>query len=162
MMQQFSRRKFLRNTSCALGAASFGSALAPLASAQPAASEITRIDLGYGWVLQGAGGNVFTIPGMNEDGCLIVDGGLAANSDALLAAVFDITKQSRVHTLINTQFHPEQTGSNERVGAEGGVIIAHENTKMCLQNAVMSALFEGRYGPLADAGIPNKPSAMAP
>ena len=156
MMQQFSRRKFLRNTSCALGAASLGSALAPLASAQPAASEITRIDLGYGWVLQGAGGNVFTIPGMNEDGCLIVDGGLAANSDALLAAVFDITKQSRVHTLINTQFHPEQTGSNERVGAEGGVIIAHENTKMCLQNAVMSALFEGRYGPLADAGIPNK------
>jgi glyoxylase-like metal-dependent hydrolase (beta-lactamase superfamily II) len=156
MKQQFSRRKFLRTSTCAMGAATLGSSLAPLASAQPAPAEITRLELGYAWVLQGAGGNVFTIPGMNEDGCLMVDGGLAAHSPALLDAVFDVTGQNRVHTLINTHWHPEQTGSNERVGADGGVIIAHENTAMTLQNAVMSALFDGRYGPLADAGIPNR------
>jgi glyoxylase-like metal-dependent hydrolase (beta-lactamase superfamily II) len=156
MKQQFSRRAFLRNTSYALGTATLGSTLPMPSAVQAAAAEITRIDLGYGWVLQGAGCNVFTIPGMNEDGCLMVDGGLAANSDALLAAVFDVTKQSRVHTMINTHWHPEQTGSNERVGAEGAIIIAHENTRMTLQNAVMSALYEGRYGPLADAGVPGK------
>lgn len=159
MTQYFSRRKFLRSSSSAIGAATLGSALGSTfasAGAQAASAEITRLDLGYASVLQGAGCNVFIIPGMNEDGCLMVDGGLAANSDALLQAAFDITKQSRVHTLINTHWHPEQTGSNERVGAEGGVIIAHDNTKMTLQNAVMSALFEGRYGPLADAGIPNQ------
>lgn len=156
MKQQYSRRQFLGTGSRALGAASLGSALSLAAAAQQPAAEITRLDLGYAWVLQGAGGNVVTIPGMNEDGCLLIDGGLAANSDALLAAVFDITGQSRVHTLINTHWHPEQTGSNERVGMEGAVIIAHENTRMTLQNAVMSALFDGRYGPLADAGLPNK------
>jgi glyoxylase-like metal-dependent hydrolase (beta-lactamase superfamily II) len=86
----------------------------------------------------------------------MVDGGLAANSDALLAAVKDVAKQDKIHTLINTHFHPEQTGSNERVGAEGGIIIAHENTKMCLQNALLSATYEGRYGPLADVGIPTQ------
>src|SRR5687768_13125857 len=139
MKQQFSRRKFLRTSTHALGAATLGSTmssvLAPLASAQPAAAEITRVDLGYASVLQGAGCNTFIIPGMNEDGCLMVDGGLAAHSDALLKAAFDITKQSRVHTMINTHWHPEQTGSNEHVGAEGAVIIAHDNTKMTLQNA---------------------------
>lgn len=156
MKQPFSRRKFLRTSSHALGAATLGSSLSSLATAQSSDTEITRVDLGYAWVLQGAGGNVYTIPGMNEDGCLMIDGGLAAHSDALLDAVFDITGQERVHTLINTHWHPEQTGSNERVGAEGGVIIAHEHTQMVLKNAVMSALFDGRYGPLADAGIPSQ------
>jgi len=140
----------------ALGAAALANTLAPLATAQAAPAEITRIDLGYAWVVQGAGCNVFVIPGMNEGGALMVDGGLAANSDALLAAVKDVAKQDKIHTLINTHFHPEQTGSNERVGAEGGIIIAHENTKMCLQNALLSATYEGRYGPLADVGIPTQ------
>ncbi|MES2623647.1 MAG: MBL fold metallo-hydrolase [Pseudomonadota bacterium] len=132
------------------------SGLGSPAFAQSPPAEITRVDLGYASVLQGAGCNTFIMPGMNEDGLLMVDGGLAAHSDALLKMAFDIAGKSRVHTLINTHWHPEQTGSNERVGAEGGVIIAHENTKMTLQNAVMSALFEGRYGPLADAGIPTQ------
>lgn len=156
MKPQFSRRSFLRTSSQALGAASLGGALAPLASAQSAPAEITRIDLGYAWVLQGAGCNVFTIPGMNENGVLMVDGGLAAHTDALLSAVFDVTGQERVHTLVNTHWHPEQTGANERVGAEGAEIFAHEKTKMYLQNSVMSIFYEGRYGPLADAGIPGK------
>lgn len=156
MKQQFSRRHFLGTSTRALGAATLGGAFAPLASAQSAPADITRIDLGYAWVLQGAGGNVLTIPGMNENGALMVDGGLEANSDTLLEAVFDISGQERVHTMINTHWHPEQTGSNERVGAEGAVIFAHENTQLTLRNSVMSATYEGRYGPLADAGIPNR------
>ncbi|MDY6984140.1 MAG: MBL fold metallo-hydrolase, partial [Pseudomonadota bacterium] len=145
-MTNYSRRKFLE-----LGAAgTAGAALATRAQAQQAAAEavsITRTDLGYAWLLQGAGCNAVVIPGMNEDGPLLIDGGLAAHSDALLEAVFDITGKDRIHTLINTHYHPEQTGSNERVGAAGGIIIAHENTKMCLQNSVFSWNFGGRYGP---------------
>jgi cyclase len=156
MKKSFSRRNFMSVGTQALGAAALANTLAPLATAQAAPAEITRIDLGYAWVVQGAGCNVFVIPGMNEGGALMVDGGLAANSDALLAAVKDVAKQDKIHTLINTHFHPEQTGSNERVGAEGGIIIAHENTKMCLQNALLSATYEGRYGPLADVGIPTQ------
>ncbi|MEX2367806.1 MAG: MBL fold metallo-hydrolase [Pseudohongiellaceae bacterium] len=156
MTRQFTRRNFLNTGTKILSAATLGSAFTSLAPAQPADNEITRIDLGYAWVLQGAGGNVFTFPGMSEDGALMVDGGLAEHSDALLAAVSDVTGQNRVHTLFNTHFHPEQTGSNERVGAEGGTIIAHENTRMCLQNALLSSTYEGRYGPLTDKGIPTQ------
>ena len=158
MTHTYSRRKFLEfGAACT---ATLGTSLATRAQAQQVAAaepvSITRTDLGYAWLLQGAGCNAVVIPGMNEDGPLLIDSGLAAHSDALLEAVFDITGKERVHTLINTHYHPEQTGSNERIGAAGGIIIAHENTKMCLQNSVFSWNFEGRYGPLADAGLPNQ------
>ncbi len=152
--QSLSRRHFLHRGGQALSMAALGGVLGPVASAQESAPEITRIDLGHAWVLQGAGGNVFTFPGINENGVLMADGGLALHSEALLEAVFAVTGQDRVHTLFNTHFHPEQTGSNERVGATGATIIAHENTQMCLKNSLFSALYEGRHGPLADVGIP--------
>ncbi len=152
MNKAFTRRKFLTTSSCALGAAALGESVYQDAAAQPA--EITRVDLNHAWVFQGGGCNVFAIPGMTEDGVLMVDGGLADHTGAILDAVYDTFGQERVHTLVNTHWHPEQTGANERLGAEGTVIIAHEKTRMFLENAVMSALYEGRYGPLADAGLP--------
>lgn len=157
MMKHYTRRHFLGDTAVVMGAATLGSTLAGNSHAQPAAAAtITTTDLGYAKLLQGAGGNVVVIPGLTEGGVLLVDGGLAANSDALLKAAFEASGQDKVHTLINTHFHPEQTGSNEAVGAAGGIIIAHENTRTCLQNAIMSAAYEGRYGPLADVGIPKQ------
>lgn len=152
MTNAHSRRKFLTTSSCALGAAALGESLLRTTSAQSA--EITRVDLNHAWVFQGGGCNVFAIPGMNEDGVLMVDGGLAANADAVIDAVLDTFGQDRVHTLVNTHWHPEQTGANERLGAGGATIIAHEKTKMFLENAVMSSLYEGRYGPLAAPGLP--------
>ena len=70
----------------------------------------------------------------------MIDGGLAANAEALLAAVRAATGSSRIHTLINTHWHPEQIGANEAVGRAGGVIFAHEKTKMLLSNTVYSAV----------------------
>src|SRR5690606_12965724 len=102
------------------------------------------------------GGNVFVLPGGSEDGCLLIDGGLAAHSEAIINEAREITGQDRVHTLINTHYHPEQTGSNERVGANGGIIIAHEKTRWCLQNSTMSATNQGRTGPRAYVGLPSR------
>jgi glyoxylase-like metal-dependent hydrolase (beta-lactamase superfamily II) len=58
--------------------------------------------------------------------------------------------------LINTHWHPEQTGCNEAVGRDGGVIIAQEKTRMYLSNTVTSVTFEGRLAPLPEVGRPNK------
>ena len=46
------------------------------------------------------------------------------------------TGASRIHTLINTHWHPEQTGVNEAVGRDGGVIVAHEKTQKYVSNTV--------------------------
>jgi glyoxylase-like metal-dependent hydrolase (beta-lactamase superfamily II) len=86
----------------------------------------------------------------------VIDGGLAANAAELLRAVFAATGNDRVHTLINTHWHPEQTGANELVGKAGGAILAHEKTALYLRNAVTSATFEGRLQPVPEAGRPTR------
>jgi glyoxylase-like metal-dependent hydrolase (beta-lactamase superfamily II) len=99
-------------------------------------------------LLQGAGCNVVALPG--PDGALLIDGGLAANSKALLKAVGEATGRTRVSTLINTHWHPEQTGSNLSIGSKGSVIIAHEVTRLYEGRKATSVCYEGTYGPLPD------------
>lgn len=117
-------------------------------------ARISTTELGGATLLQGAGCNVVAVPG--QDGALMIDGGLAANADALLAAVKSATKATRIHTLINTHGHPEQVGANEAVGRAGGVIFAHEKTKTYLSNGVYSVTFKGRRSPLPEAARPTK------
>ena len=119
------------------------------------AARITTIDLSGATQLQGAGCNVIAIPG--PDGALMIDGGLAANADALLAAVRTATRTTRIHTLINTHWHPEQVGANEAVGKSGGVIVAHEKTKTALSSTIYNSIaFKGRRPALPEAARPNK------
>ena len=53
-----------------------------------------------------------------------------------MKAVASLPGGGRVHTLFNTHWHPEQTGLNERLGAAGTTIIAHENTRLWLTTDV--------------------------
>jgi len=124
------------------------------AIARQGTSRISTADLKGATLLQGAGCNVIAIHG--DDGALMIDGGLAPNADALLAAVRKATGNLHVHTLINTHWHPEQTGANEAVGRSGGAIFAHEKTRICLSNTVYSSLFEGRRPPLPEAARPKQ------
>ena len=105
-------------------------------------------------LIQGAGCNVVALPG--PDGALLIDGGLATHSKALLKAVEKAARSSRVNTLINTHWHPEQTGSNLPVGAKGGVIIAHEVTRLYEGRKATSVCYEGTYGPLPEKARANK------
>jgi len=148
---RFSRRRFLGGTAIALG-----STLLPVSSyaASQSAARISSSDIGGLQLLQGAGCNVLAMRG--DDGALMIDGGLRANADALLSAVRTATGNSRVHTLINTHWHPEQTGANEAVGRAGGVIFAHEKTKTYLSNAVYSVTFKGRRPALPQAARPTR------
>ncbi|HUR20757.1 MAG TPA: MBL fold metallo-hydrolase [Vicinamibacterales bacterium] len=132
-----------------------GGSRAGYVAGQRAAAQISTIDLGGARLLQGAGCNVVAVPG--PDGALMIDGGRVANAEALLAAVKSTTGSSRVHTLINTHWHPEQTGANELVGRSGGAILAHEKTALSLSNTnYSSATFTGRLAPLAQAARPTK------
>jgi glyoxylase-like metal-dependent hydrolase (beta-lactamase superfamily II) len=158
-----SRRHFLRDGAQALAVAPLFSTVAPgdpetiaagekSRSVRAAAKDIVVKDVAGLSLISGSGCNVVALPG--PDGALMIDGGLAVNSDLLLKAVLKATKTSRVATLINTHWHPEQTGSNDAVGKAGAQIIAHEVTKLALGARNRSAVFEGVYGPLSQAGVP--------
>ncbi len=151
-MSSLSRRHFLNGGLNVLGAVSVAGALAPLdAVAGPAAARVTTTaltpkNMGGLMLFQGAGCNVVVLPG--PDGALMIDGGLAADSSALLNAVAAATGTRRISTLINTHWHPEQTGSNEAVGEGGGLIIAQEVTQLYEGRKAYSVCFDGTYGPL--------------
>ena len=82
-------------------------------------------------------GDAAVVAHTSRDGVLLVDGGSAAGSDAVLKAVAALPNGSGpVRTLFNTHWHPEQTGSNEKLGMAGATIIAHENTRLWLQQNI--------------------------
>jgi cyclase len=97
-------------------------------------------------MLVGAGGNIAVQ--VNKDGVLLVDTGSAQMTDQVLAAVKEIAKpitNKPLRFVLNTHFHADHTGGNEKVRAagttitggnvagnisdatEGAAIYAHEN-----------------------------------
>jgi cyclase len=155
-----SRRLFLRDAAQALSAASLLGAVPTLAvgsdkdEKRANLKDISVKDVSGLAVFGGSGCNVVALAG--PDGALLVDGGLAVNSAVLLKAVSDNLKAKRIQTLINTHWHPEQTGSNEAVGKAGGTLISHEVTRLALGRKERSALYEGYYGPLPPKAIPTQ------
>jgi cyclase len=126
-----------------------------LQAARQGGARITTTNLGGATLLQGAGSHERALPG--PEGALMIDGGLAASANALLDAVRSATGSSRIHTLINTHWHPEQVGANDAVGKAGGVILAHEKTKVLLSSTVYSAIgYPSRVAALPQAARPTK------
>jgi glyoxylase-like metal-dependent hydrolase (beta-lactamase superfamily II) len=106
---------------------------------------------------------VVTLPGeanvvvqTDANGLLLVDGASAGAADALRSAISGLTGKDRVHTLFNTHWHPEQTGSNERLGKAGATIIAHENTRLWLAQNIAWPWNGKRFTKLPKVAQPNK------
>ena len=106
---------------------------------------------------------VVTLPGeanvvaqTEAGGVLLVDGASAGAANALMAAVAGLPGGGPVHTLFNTHWHPEQTGSNALVGAAGNTIIAQENTRLWLTTDVTWPWNGRRFERLPKAAQPNK------
>jgi cyclase len=105
-------------------------------------------------LISGAGGNVTVLK--SSAGVLMVDGGAREHSARLLQAVRSIAGTDRVHTLFNTHWHADQTGSNVTLGAAGTRIIAHENTRLWLTTDVESKWENRVYQPLPKSAQPNQ------
>lgn len=90
------------------------------------------------------------------DGVLLVDGGSAAASGALMSAVSNLPGGGPVRTIFNTHWHPEQTGSNEPLGKAGSTIVAHENTRLWLTTDVTWPWNGRRFKRLPGIAQPNK------
>ena len=106
---------------------------------------------------------VVTLPGeanviahTTRGGVLLVDGGSAAASDALMKAVTALPGGGPVDTIFNTHWHPEQTGSNEVLGKAGKTIIAQENTKLWLTTDVTWSWNGKHFKRLPKIAQPNK------
>jgi len=103
-----------------------------------------------------------TVSGINmlarsaAGGVVLVDGGSAATSDAVLKAVAELPGGGPVRTLFNTHWHPDQTGSNATLGKAGAQIIAQENTRLWLTTDVTWPWNGQTFKRLPKVAQPNK------
>ena len=112
-----------------------GVAAALLHSAATAQSPLANVDLtithvaGNAYMIQrpGGGGNIGAQIG--PDGVLLVDSLFDPMTDALLAAVREVTEED-IKYLINTHIHVDHVGGNENLAELGVLIFAHDNTRL--------------------------------
>jgi cyclase len=104
-------------------------------------------------LISGAGGNVVaqSVP----EGVVLVDGGDAAHSAALLSTVHQASGGKPVVTAFNTHWHWPHTGSNEALRKAGVRIIAHENTRLWLTEPVIEE-WENRTYPARLKALPTE------
>ncbi len=149
------RREFLKATlSAGAGIAFASSALQPALSRDrgpPIASQ--RVN-DHVVVVSGAGANCVAVQG--PEGVFLIDGGLEERSGELVKAVLQETRARSVQTLVNTHWHPEQTGSNQRLAKSGTKIVAHENTKLWLEYPHSEPGRPGTWGPLPPKARPSQ------
>ncbi len=149
-----SRRGFLGSISAAMALRTVAvGSLAPLARA--AGKDLSAQPLADGllWI-RGAGANLLALK--DSSGLVFIDGGLKSHAaDVLQLAQRDLGA-SRAHALINTHWHAEHTGLNERLGKQGAKIIAHEQTRLWLSTKVRYKPDDAPILPLPVAARPNQ------
>jgi glyoxylase-like metal-dependent hydrolase (beta-lactamase superfamily II) len=146
------RRSLLRS---ALGGA-VGASL-PLAGCGDAAdtAALTVTPLAEDLILvSGAGGNVVAARG--PDGVVMVDGGRAEHTETLGRAIASELGSRDVAALFNTHWHPDQVGSNARLGRRGVPIVAHENTRLWLTQEIERPWEDFVHAPLPEEARPNR------
>ncbi len=132
-----------------------GAAVAVLAAPRvraDARDSLAVTDLGSGLLqIGGAGANVVAAAGAN--GALLVDGGSAQHSAALLDLLGQRGARS-IGLLFNTSWRDEHTGANETIGARGAKIAAHMNTKLWLGGDFDVDWEDRHYAPRPAGALP--------
>jgi glyoxylase-like metal-dependent hydrolase (beta-lactamase superfamily II) len=106
-------------------------------------------------LFSGTGCNVLVKKAANGE-LLVVDGGLAQHASTLRRSIEASTGSSTFSTLINTHWHPEQTGLNLELGNLGTRIFAHENTRQWLGTSIKRLWEDHSIPPLPDSAQPNE------
>ena len=128
-----------------------------LARSAQAASEGSGVQrLSDDLFVVGIPGEANVVAQTGPNGVLLVDGGSVSASDALMKAISGLPGGGPVHTIFNTHWHPEQTGSNEQLGKAGKTIVAQENTRLWLTTDVTWPWNGRRFSRLPRIAQPNK------
>jgi len=138
-----------------------GVAAALLHSAATAQSPLANVDLtithvaGNVYMIQrpGGGGNIGAQIG--PDGVLLVDSLFDPMTDALLAAVREVTEED-IKYLINTHIHIDHVGGNANLAERGVVIFSHENTRQRFLEE------RSRFPRAGGSWVPQQPESARP
>jgi cyclase len=110
------------------------------------------------YMIVGAGGNVAVQVG--KEGVLVVDTGLAPMADKTLAAIKTLS-DGPIRYIINTHYHPDHTGGNEKIRLAGSTI-AGANVAGDLKDAGVGAAIISHINVLNRMSAPSGKQSPAP
>lgn len=148
------RRRFTGSISASAALAAAGiSGLSAAVHAAAGGLTAEKLNDNLLWI-RGAGANVLAL--RDARGLVFIDGGLKAHADALLKLAGAQLGGGQPHTLLNTHWHAEHTGLNDKLGKAGATIIAHEQTRLWLSTTVRYKPDDPPIRPLPKHAQPNK------
>jgi cyclase len=103
------------------------------------------------YVIHGSGGNV--ILSIGNDGIILVDDQYAPVTEKMKSVIANITDKP-IKFVINTHWHPDHAGGNEKLGEEGAIIISHENVRKRLGNDQFFDSINQTIPALSKKGLP--------
>lgn len=105
-------------------------------------------------LVTGCASNVVVLRG--DEGLLLVDGGSAADSRALLRLLDEQFPRQPVRYLFDTHWHLAHTGLNAEARERGAEVLAHENTRLWMSTVVNSRWEDRVYSPQPEAARPTR------
>jgi cyclase len=101
--------------------------------------------------IHGSGGNVILFTG--NDGAIIVDDQYAPVTKKLKSLIANLTDKP-IKFVINTHWHPDHVGGNEKLGETGAIIISHDNVRKRLNTVQFLEFINQTIPPLSKNGLP--------
>jgi glyoxylase-like metal-dependent hydrolase (beta-lactamase superfamily II) len=103
------------------------------------------------YLIQGPGGNIALQTG--KDAVFLVDDQVAPMTPQLQAELVKVTNKP-VRFVLNTHWHEDHTGGNEKMGAGGAVIVAHDNVRKRLSTPQVVEMFHRSIPPAQPGALP--------
>lgn len=103
------------------------------------------------YMLMGSGGNIGVLRG--ADGVFMIDDQYAPLTEKIKAAISEFCDQP-VRFVINTHWHDDHVGGNEKLGEAGAVIVAHENVRQRMSTEQVVEFFGANVPPAPKAALP--------
>ncbi len=103
------------------------------------------------FMLQGRGGNIMVSVG--PDGVLVIDSQYEQMSEKIMAAIRKLS-DGPIKYLINTHWHGDHVGGNEKMAAHGAVIVAHDNVLARMSAKQLMKAFSREIPPSAESARP--------
>jgi cyclase len=103
------------------------------------------------YMLDGEGGNIGLFIG--EDGTFLIDDQFAPLTEKILEAIKSVGGDYPKF-LINTHYHGDHTGGNEKLGQGGTLIFSHDNVRERLGTGSFIAAFNMKRAAVSREGLP--------
>ncbi|MBU0482748.1 MAG: MBL fold metallo-hydrolase [Proteobacteria bacterium] len=103
------------------------------------------------YMITGKGGNIGLFVG--KDGTFMIDDQFAPLTEQILSVIGSVGGD-HPRFLINTHYHGDHTGGNEKLGREGTLIFSHHNVRDRLKMGSFIEAFKMKGEPTAPEGLP--------